>query len=261
MNKKTRSSLFFTGIIIFSHFISTDNCTIAESDDVFPQPSVSETAITQLSENQIPAVTSITSKSESISEYAHPVTTVTADNLTPVNTTAIGTTTVITNEQPEIEIIAPTSFILSLDPFMISHSESQIYSDNFYIINNSCLPVTVNVNIKLDCSEDVTLMDIKQFTTFSENDKKMWLGAVQSPPHLYNSENGFPVFDYGDITSYDETNTAFFSQNKELSFTFTLSKKGSDRNITGFRFIGTLSEIMDWNKEDVQLNMSYDVIT
>lgn len=112
-------------------------------------------------------------------------------------TTVEGESTV---KNPTYKIVIPTSLDFALDPFK-QGGQSQIYSDDFYMINKSNVAVRLDMSMEVIAATGVTMKADETDVTETNTDKLIYM-AVQVPAAV--TETAAAAADFTTITSkYD----------------------------------------------------------
>ncbi len=81
-----------------------------------------------------------------------------------------------TVENPKYKIVVPTSLVFAIDPFE-QKGQSQIYSEDFSMINKSNVPVRLDCAVSLEAGTNVTIKDAADEVTETGTDKLVYMEA------------------------------------------------------------------------------------
>lgn len=81
-----------------------------------------------------------------------------------------------TVENPKYKIVVPTNLVFAIDPFE-QKGQSQIYSEDFSMINKSNVPVRLDCAVSLAAGTDVTIKDAASDVTETGTEKLVYMEA------------------------------------------------------------------------------------
>lgn len=77
---------------------------------------------------------------------------------------------------PSYKVVVPTTLVFGIDPFQ-QKGQSQIYSEDFYVINKSNVPVQLDCAVTLTAGTDVVIKDAEADVTETNADKLVYMAA------------------------------------------------------------------------------------
>lgn len=112
-----------------------------------------------------------------------------------------------TVENPKYKIVVPTSLVFAIDPFE-QKGQSQIYSEDFSMINKSNVPVRLDCSVSLSAGTGVTIKDAASDVTETGTDKLVYMEA-EIPSAV--TETSAAAAAYADSLAKDSNNDYYLN--------------------------------------------------
>lgn len=162
----------------------------------------------------------------------------------------------VTTKTAVLQVIVPTKLSVAVDPMEMGSSGTQIYSETFSIVNQSEVPVRVDITSKVTLKEDAGMKLLPKKSDVSGASAaagQVWMGvAAQTSDGKFIEEAGK---DIGDLTEASANVTTFtqkmtgegediaLADEGEAAQVFYLKAAGG---VTGFKLLNTTEAV---NKE------------